>query len=120
MCLLLRNVQWTNHIELELQAVAIVSSCGACSQPVVSASGPAMKRGLVAPNAGEITVSGGYGLACSHIIHTTCCKGNGGKGEEVGIFVMIRFAFANFQTSASNRRNLKIAKIKMQLQARSE
>lgn len=76
-------------LEHEFQADAIVLSHGVCPQAIINAGGP----GLVFPDAGEITVSGGFGLPCSHVIRTTCCKWNGGKGEGVGIFVMIHLAF---------------------------
>ena len=68
---------------LKLQAHILVSSRGACSQTIVNAGGPLMQQGLVNPNTGNITVTPGFNLACNHVIHSNCCKWNGGKGDGV-------------------------------------
>ena len=68
---------------LKLQADILVSSQGACSQAIISAGGPEMKQALVPLNIGDITVTRGFTLACSHVIHTNCSHWHGGKGEQV-------------------------------------
>ena len=68
-----------------LQAHILVSSQGACSQAIINAGGPAMQQNLVNPNTGDVTVTAGFALGCSHVIHTNCSKWDGGKGETVSV-----------------------------------
>ena len=48
---------------------------------MVNAGVPAMAN----PNVGDITVNSGSPLT-KHVIHTNCCKWQGGKGDVVGAF----------------------------------
>ena len=65
-------------LKLDFQADVLVSSLGASYQAIVNTGVPAM----ASPNVGDITVSPGSPL-CSHVIHTNCCKWQGGQGEVV-------------------------------------
>ena len=59
---------------------------------MINAAGMAMKQNLVTPNAGDITVTPGFALACRHVIHSNCSQWQGGKGEQVTsyfVFVLI-------------------------------
>lgn len=60
----------------------MVVSQGACARSIRRAAGPRMR--LVTPNPGEIEVSPGFQLPCTHVIHTYCAEWNGGNGETVG------------------------------------
>lgn len=60
----------------------MVTSQGACARSIRRAAGPRMR--LVTPNPGEIEVSPGFQLPCTHVIHTYCAEWNGGNGETVG------------------------------------
>ena len=68
---------------LESQVDILVSSHGACSKAVIRAGGQAMRDSMTTPNIGEITVTSGFVLPCSHVIHTNCCPWNAGTGEAV-------------------------------------
>ena len=68
---------------LGLQVDILVSSYGACSKAVIRAGGQAMRDSITTPNFGEITVTSGFVLPCSHVIHTNCCPWNAGTGEAV-------------------------------------
>ena len=68
-----------------LQAHILVSSQGACSQAIMNAGGPEMKQKSVNPNTGEFLVTFGFKLPCKRVIHTSCSKWNGGKGETVSV-----------------------------------
>ena len=67
------------------QAEILVSSQGACSQAILKAGGAAMRDSVTAPNTGDITVSPGFALLCSHVIHTNCSPWNAGIGEAVSV-----------------------------------
>ena len=60
----------------------MVVSQGACARSIRRAAGPRMR--LVTPNPGEIEVSPGFQLPCTHVIHTYCAKWNEGRGGTVG------------------------------------
>ena len=68
---------------LEPQVNILVSSHGACSKAVIRAGGQAMRNCVTTPNPGDITVTSGFALPCSHVIHTNCCPWNAGTGEAV-------------------------------------
>lgn len=84
MFVLLRNQDFSVFY---LQARILVSSQGACSQAIITAGGQAMRQNFAShPGTGDITVTPGSGsLACNHVIHTNCCKWNGGNGETVSV-----------------------------------
>ena len=44
-----------------------------------------MRNRVTLPNTTEITVTPGFALPCSHVIHTTCCPWNKGSGEAVSV-----------------------------------
>jgi len=44
-----------------------------------------MRNSVTIPNTTEITVTPGFALPCSHVIHTTCCPWNKGTGEAVSV-----------------------------------
>ena len=69
----------------DFQAEILVCPQGACSQAIINAGGPLMKQCLVTPDTGDVTVTPGFGLACSHVLHTNCCHWYEGKGEKVSI-----------------------------------
>lgn len=60
----------------------MVTSQGACARSIRRAAGPRLR--LVTPNPGEIEVSPGFQLPCTHVIHTYCAEWNEGNGETVG------------------------------------
>lgn len=68
---------------LESQVDILVSSHGACSKAVIRAGGQAMRDSITTPNFGEITLTSGFVLPCSHVIHTNCCPWKAGTGETV-------------------------------------
>ena len=68
---------------LEPQVDILVSSQGACSQAILTAGGAAMRKRVTTPNIGQITVTPGFALPCSHVIHTNCSPWNDGISEVV-------------------------------------
>ena len=60
----------------------MVASQGACTRSIRRAAGPEMRLGT--PKSGEIEVSPGFQLPCTHVIHTYCAEWNRGNGETVG------------------------------------
>ena len=68
-----------------LQVHILVSSQGACSQAIINAGGEKMRQTLVNPKTGELIVTSGFKLACKEVIHISCSKWNGGKGETVSV-----------------------------------
>ena len=68
---------------LQPQVNVLVSSQGACSEAVIRAGGQAMRDSVTTPKTGDITVTSGFALSCSHVIHTNCCPWNAGTGEAV-------------------------------------
>lgn len=70
-------------LTLDFQADVLVSSVGASYQAIVNSGVPAMAN----PNIGDITVSPGLPLS-NHVIHTNCCKWQGGQGEVVSTITM--------------------------------
>ena len=64
--------------KLDFQADVLVSSVGASYQAIINSGVPAMAN----PNVGDITVSPGSPLS-NHVMHTNCCKWQGGQGEVV-------------------------------------
>ena len=74
------------HISITFQAHTLVSPQGVCARAIFAAAGPNIAKIYQAPTLGEITVTPGYLLACSHVIHTCCSKWDGGNGEVVCAF----------------------------------
>ncbi|KAJ7377463.1 positive regulation of interleukin-4-mediated signaling pathway [Desmophyllum pertusum] len=75
------RISWKiGNIALE-KAHTLVSPQGVCSKAIFNAAGPNIANYFQAPQPGEITITPGYRLACSHVIHTCCPNWNGGTGE---------------------------------------
>ena len=72
-------------VTFTFQAHTLVSPQGVCSKAIFTAAGPDIAKMFQVPPQGEILVTPGYQLACSHVIHTSCCKWDGGNGEWVRI-----------------------------------
>ena len=68
--------------KIPLQADVLVSSQGACAQAIINAGGPKVAD----PKIGDIIVSHGF-ASVSHVIHTYCCKWDGGKGDKVSSYL---------------------------------
>ena len=86
-------------LHLKLQADILVSSQEACSQAIINAGGLQMKKELVTPNVGDVTVTAGHDLPCKHVIHTYCSMWLGGEGGEVNenwLTYLFWFARHNF------------------------
>ncbi|XP_078381956.1 protein mono-ADP-ribosyltransferase PARP15-like [Oculina patagonica] len=76
-----QKISWTIGDIAKEQAHTLVSPQGVCSKAIFSAAGPNITKIYQAPQPGEITITPGYLLACSHVIHTCCSKWDGGNGE---------------------------------------
>ena len=50
-------------------------------EDVRSTADPVMQQALISPRAGQVTVTAGYNLECSHVIHTQCLNYDG-RGED--------------------------------------
>ena len=70
-------------LTFDFQADVLVSSVGASYQAIVNSG----VRAMANPNVGDITVSPGLPLS-NHVIHTNCCKWQGGQGEVVSTITM--------------------------------
>ena len=68
-----------------------------------------MKKELVTPNVGDVTVTAGHDLPCKHVIHTYCSMWLGGEGGEVNEnWLTYLFWFARHNFSRYNgKRNCK-------------
>ncbi|XP_068707156.1 protein mono-ADP-ribosyltransferase PARP14-like [Montipora foliosa] len=77
------QVSWRAGVIEAEKAEILVSSQGACYQAILKAGGAAMRNSVTTPNAGDITVSPGFALLCSHVIHTNCSPWEAGIGEAV-------------------------------------
>ena len=71
-----------------MQADILVSSEGACAKVMIRAAGQAMQQVLSSPRAGQVTVTDGYNLGCSHVIHTRCCNYDGPGGTAEGVRIL--------------------------------
>ena len=73
---------------------------------MVGAAGQAMQQALSSPRAGQVTVTAGYNLGCSHVIHTRCCSYDGAGGTAEGVRIpcleLVFFAFLYFQLISNN------------------
>ena len=74
----------------------LVTSVGASYQAIVNSGVPAVAK----PNVGDITVSPGFPLS-NHVIHTNCCKWQGGQGEVVSTITMQSAFFIQYTVSQS-------------------
>ena len=81
-----------------MQADILVSSEGACAKAMKRAADPAMQQALRSPRAGQVTVTSGYNLGCSYVIHTRCCNydGEGRNAERVRIWLRPCFLYHVF------------------------
>ncbi|XP_068707153.1 uncharacterized protein [Montipora foliosa] len=77
------QVSWRAGVIEAEKAEILVSSQGACYQAILKAGGASMRNSVTTPNAGDITVSPGFALLCSHVIHTKCSPWEAGIGEAV-------------------------------------
>ena len=65
------------------EAHTLVSSQCVCSKAIFAAADPDIVKILHFPQPGEIIVTPGYQLACSHVLHTCCSMWDRGNGEVV-------------------------------------
>ena len=69
-----------------------------------------MKKELVTPNIGDVTVTAGHDLPCKHVIHTYCSMWLGGEGGEVilkiGLLIYSGLPLHNF-LRYNDKRNCK-------------
>ena len=67
----------------DLQVDIIVSSQGACSKAIIRSGGLEMRDSVKSLHTGDVIVTPGFGLPCSHVIHTKCSEWDSGTGETV-------------------------------------
>lgn len=78
-------MNFTNLDAILFKAHSLVSPQGVCSKAIFSAAGPDIAKTYQTPQPGEITITPGYLLPCSNVIHTCCSIWDGGNGEAVSI-----------------------------------